>query len=341
MTPMVKDGESVDGTGGIGERSIISTMRRILEEGPALSDDVEYATLAKNAAVVVSIDTLVQSTDIPPGMSLRQAARKSVVACVSDFAAKGAAPIYGVASVTLPKSIRHNHVLQIARGFKQAAEEYNVRMLGGDTNAGLETALSVCLFGRQGTKRRIGRDGARPGDSIFVTGPFGYTALGLGSLLGGRPVAGILGRRAARAVMHPEARLEFGLRCARYFSSSMDSSDGLATTLVEMAERSGTTFEITGIPTTEQITRYASIHNIGLKEIVFGGGEEYEIVFTASQRYKKTIAKGAADLRVPIIEIGMVSEGRGAGRAYLAGQWGRGRTRIGRDGWDHFLEASL
>lgn len=320
------------------EQSIVRVMRTILggEQKSTPADDVVYAALTKDMVVVANVDTLVQSTDVPPGMSLRQAARKSVVACVSDFAAKGARPIFGVVSVTLPKTIQYGQVQQIAKGLRQAADEYHIQILGGDTNAGPETALSVCLLGRQEVRRRVRRGGARHGDLIFVTGPFGYTTLGLESLLSRRPVAGVLGRSAIRAVVHPEARLEFGLECARYFSSSMDSSDGLAATLGEMTEKSRAIFEIVKTPTTEQVTRYVTRHGLDLKKIVFDGGEEYEIVFTVPQKYKKSIIQCAADLKVPVIEIGRVLEdhGRAAG-AYLAVQ-GFDCTRIDRHGWDHF-----
>ena len=63
-----------------------------------------YFNLGKNK-IVAKTDTLVQSTDIPSKMGLSDAARKSIVACVSDFASKGVKPDYGMISINLPKTI--------------------------------------------------------------------------------------------------------------------------------------------------------------------------------------------------------------------------------------------
>ena len=81
-------------------------------------------------------------------MKLVDAARKSVIACVSDFAAKGIKPQYGIVSVNLPNSTSNSKIVEIAEGFKKACIEYNISILGGDTNEGKEIVLNVCIFGK-------------------------------------------------------------------------------------------------------------------------------------------------------------------------------------------------
>ena len=130
--------------------------------------------------MVAKVDTLVQSTDIPPQMNWSEAARKSVVACVSDFAAKGVKPKFSIISINLPKEIT-GKAIEIAKGFKNASKEFSFSILGGDTNEGKEAVFNVCLFGIANKISR--RSGAKEGDLIFVTGPFGYTSAGLKILL--------------------------------------------------------------------------------------------------------------------------------------------------------------
>ena len=114
-------------------------------------------------------------------MKLSDAARKSVVACVSDFAAKGIKPEYGIISVNFPSSISRSKIEDAAAGFRKACKEFGISILGGDTNAGREVVFNVCLFGS--SKRIVPRGGSKNNDLIFATGPFGYTAAGLGILL--------------------------------------------------------------------------------------------------------------------------------------------------------------
>ncbi|MDH3191781.1 MAG: AIR synthase related protein, partial [Nitrosopumilus sp.] len=154
------------------ESAIIKIFQDKLENKKFVSEDVETFCMDKTR-IVVKVDTLVQSTDIPPKMKLVDAARKSVVACISDFASKGVKPEFGIISLNLPKSISRTKVIQIASGLKTVSKEFQIKILGGDTNEGAELVFHVCIFGK--SDKIVTRKGARSGDSIFVTGPFGYT----------------------------------------------------------------------------------------------------------------------------------------------------------------------
>ena len=127
------------------ETQIIARFQKILGNKNFVSEDVEFFKIGKTK-IVAKVDTLVQSTDIPPKMSLEQAARKSVVACVSDFAAKGVKPEFAMVSVNLPTN-SSGKITEIARGFKNASKEFGFQFLGGDTNSGKELVFNVCLFG--------------------------------------------------------------------------------------------------------------------------------------------------------------------------------------------------
>jgi len=162
------------------ENEIIKIFQTKLGNKKFVTEDVEVFTLGKTK-IVAKTDTMVESTDIPKKMKLSDAARKSVIACVSDFAAKGIKPEYGIISINLPKSISRTKIESIANGFKKACKEYGISIIGGDTNAGKEIVFNVCIFGNSNSI--VTRKGSNKGDLIFVTGPFGYTSVGLDILL--------------------------------------------------------------------------------------------------------------------------------------------------------------
>ena len=310
------------------ESEIIKIFQRKLGNKNFVSEDVEIFKLTKSN-IVAKTDTLVQSTDIPPKMKLGEAARKSVVACVSDFAAKGVKPEFGIISVNFPSSITRSKIEEAASGFRKACREFGISILGGDTNSGREIVFNVCLFGN--ADGIVPRGGSKNKDVIFATGPFGYTAAGLSILLHKKKAKREFGKKAIQSVIHAKPRVSFGVRNRKYFSASMDSSDGLSTTLNEMAKQSKKKFVITNSPHKKDVEEFAKSQKLNLEKLVYHGGEEYEFVFTINAKHKATILRNAKLLRTPIIEIGHVTNGKGV---VLQGD---NKTILLKDkGWKHF-----
>ena len=310
------------------ENKIIDIFQTKLGNKKFVSEDVETFTIGKTK-IIAKTDTMVQSTDIPPKMKLSDAARKSVIACVSDFASKGVKPKYGIISINLPKSISKIEIDSIANGFKKACKEYEISIIGGDTNEGKEIVFNVCIFGN--SNKIVTRKGSNEGDLIFTTGPFGYTSLGLDILLNNKKKKNELIKKSLKSVTNPKPRLDYGLKNKKYFTSSMDSSDGLSTTLNEMSKQSKKKFIINKIPSNIDLETHLKKQKMDLNSAVFHGGEEYEFVFTIPSKYKKNIIKNSKLLKTPIIEIGYVTLGKGV---YL--EQNRKITILKDLGWKHF-----
>ena len=312
----------------LSEDQIIKIFQTKLGNKKFISEDVETFTLGKTK-IVAKIDTMVESTDIPKKMKLSDAARKSVIACVSDFAAKGVKPEYGIISINLPKTISRVKIENIVNGFKKACKEYGISIIGGDTNEGKEIVFNVCIFGN--SNNIVTRKGSKKGDLVFVTGPFGYTSIGLNILIKKKKEKSKFVEKSIKSVINPKPKLSFGLKNKKYFSSSMDSSDGLSTTLNEMAKQSGKKFIVNNIPSNKDLEDYAKKRNLNLNSIIFNGGEEYEFIFTIPVKYRKNIIKNAKLLKTPIIEIGYVTAGKGV---FLKNA---DKNIIVKDlGWKHF-----
>jgi len=312
----------------LNERKIIQIFQKNMGNKKFVSEDVELFKIGKTNCVV-KVDTLVESTDIPLGMKLQDAARKSVVACVSDFASKGVKPQYGMVSITIPKKISNKKIKELSIGLGKASKEFGFKFIGGDTNEGKEIVIQISLFGS--TKKIIPRKGAKTNDIIISTGPFGYSAAGLKILLEKKKTTGKFSKKAKKTIFKPIPRLKFGLVNSKFFSSSMDSSDGLSATLYEMSKQSKKKFMLTKLPTNQDVFEFAKTNRIDPLDLVFNGGEEYEIIATINPRFLSKIKSSAKAQKISLFEIGYVSNG--AGIMYKTGSK---IIQIKNKGWLHF-----
>lgn len=309
------------------EKQIIKIFQSKFGNRKFVSEDVETFRIGKNFAVIKT-DALVESTDVPPKMKLADVARKSIVASVSDFAAKGTRPFYCIISISLPKNFSKSKIMQLAKGFRTASREFGFRILGGDTNQAKELVITVTLFGIAG--KITHRSGARLGDAIVVSGPFGLSAAGLKIILHGKNAKPKFKRQAKSAVFHPVPRLNFGIRSAGLLSSAMDSSDGLSTCLVEMARQSRKKFALHTMPGASGLEEFAKSNKLDLNDLIFNGGEEYEIVATIPLSKLGKLRKIAKAQKINLMEIGRVQKGNGV---FLQNQ--KKQTRITDGGWLH------
>ena len=294
-------------------------------------EDVEFFKIGKKYHVL-KVDTLVESTDVPPRMKLEDVARKSIVSCISDFAAKGVKPIFGIVSLTIPKKYSKPKIESLAKGFYKARKEFHIKILGGDTNEGKELVINFSLFGI--SEKIVRRNGAKINDVIITSGPVGYASAGLNILLNNKKYSKKFGSRAKGVVFNPRPRLEFGLKNRNYFSSSMDSSDGLSTTLNEMSNQGKKRFVINKLPTERDVFDFANSNNLDVNDLVFNGGEEYEIVATVNPSNLKRIKKYAKKNRIKLYEIGYVVKGKG-----VFFQKNVKLISIKDKGWHHFQKS--
>jgi thiamine-monophosphate kinase len=292
------------------EKEIIGIFANKL--GISNLDDV--ALLDKG--IVIKSDMLVASTDVPPGMEAWQVARKSVVSCISDLAAKGVKPHAAVISLGIPNSYstQRSNIEGLARGFAIASKEFAVKIVGGDTNEAGELVIDCSMIGFPVFKIPT-RSGASPGDYVIVSGAFGLAPAGLAILLQQKEItaSSIFRKRAVKSVLEPHPRQSFGLVIARYSSASIDSSDGLAVSLYELASQSkGVDITIYRIPAVEGLDKFARENRFETQELVFHGGEEYEIVATIPPTKIRQAEAAARKAGVSLQVIGRVQRGSGS-----------------------------
>lgn len=319
---------------GLTEREIISVLKRRFDMDPKLplgfDDDVAAFQMTRRSQVVLKTDMLVGSTDVPPGMTYEQAARKAVVATVSDFAAKGVQPRGLLVSLGLVPPVTLSTVNEIALGLEKGAEKYGCRIIGGDTSETDDLIIDCIGFGFAAPGRILRRDGANPGDIVAVTGKFGRTTAGLQILLGRKRRWPRRFSKLVHSVLHPSARLETGLKLARtgFVNSSIDSSDGLAWTLHEIARLSNVNIVVEKLPIARDVEVFAKEERLSAEALALFGGEEYELIVTI-QKDKF----GRVKREVPsLLRIGVVEKGSGG----LRMRHGDRKVNLEPRGYEHF-----
>jgi thiamine-monophosphate kinase len=321
----------------VGERSLIEIIRQKLDAMPdspvPFGDDVSAVSIDGERVAVLKTDMLVDKTDVPTGMSLKQTARKAIVMNVSDFAAKGVQPSAALVSLGLPRTLSTRDVEEIAEGLNAGAREYGAYVVGGDTGEASDLVIAVSLYGAVLKKDLMLRSGARTGDVVAVTGFFGKPAAGLRLLHGGFKVSNVLRKGLINSVFAPRARLKEGLALARSgaASSSIDSSDGLAWSLHELSRLSHVGFVVDKIPMADEAKQFAESCELDAVELSLHGGEEYELVVTVKPERWTDAKKVVEAVGGMLLPVGKVTREKQV-VLKLDGK----RSLIEARGWEHF-----
>jgi thiamine-monophosphate kinase len=261
---------------------------------------------------------------------------KSLVRATSDLAAMGATPRLFLLTLALPGGRTGRWLDEFLTGMRRAALLLGLRLAGGDTTKNPTVFVSITVLGEVIDGRAVTRAGARPGDTIYVSGRLGRAQLGLELILRG------IGReprfeRLVEPHLYPRLRLELArwLAKERVATAMMDISDGLSTDLARLCTRSGVGARLfaTTIPRVE-VPGIRSVKRGGMKldsfEMALHGGEDYELLFTVPARQAEQLRRAPRPR-----ELTAIGEITRAKRIVLVGADGR-PTRLDSRGWDPF-----
>jgi thiamine-monophosphate kinase len=272
--------------------------------GPAardLGDDCALVSVA-GKTLAISIDLSLEGVHFRTDwLSFREIGWRATAAALSDLAADGAQPLGVLVSLGVPgnrQRLSGNASLEIMAGVGAAARSVGAHVLGGDLVRSPRYLVDVCALGL--VPRPVRRNGARPGDRLWVTGRLGGAGRALHALQAGQRLEPVLRRRFAR----PVPRIAAGSWLARHGARAMiDISDGLAGDAGHIAAASGVAIAI-------ELERVPCWPGVTARDAL-ASGEEYELLVALPRGFQESDARAfRRATRLPLTRIGTCTSGR-------------------------------
>src|SRR5580704_4245033 len=275
-----------------------------------LTDDAALLDCPPGYRLVVTVDQLVEGVhflaDDPPELVAKKLMRRNL----SDLAAMGATPRHYLLTSALPSSRDDDWVRRFAAGLAEDQHKFSIALLGGDsTSTPGPTALTLTAIGQVAAGQEIRRNGAKPGDLVWVSGTIGDAFLGLQVLRGEyKELAPEHRASLAARFQLPDPRTELGPCLAGIARAMIDVSDGLIGDLGHICETSGVaaTVELSRVPLSPAAQEVVAADS-AMHAALATGGDDYELLFTASPEASSEIVGLSRSLGLPITEIGTIA----------------------------------
>jgi len=273
------------------EKDFIKTIKTLLNSS-YIGDDCAYL---KDLGIVVTQDSLVEDVHFSLSyMTPYQLGWKSAMVNISDVCASGAEAKYLTSALSLPKSVSADFVEEFYRGMKDAC--LGVEIVGGDITGSDKVFISITAIGKCGDRRISSRKNARVGQKIVLSGRHGSSGAGLRLLSQGKTEP----ENLIKAHLMPCAQVDFSEKISTNIKEDyamMDTSDGLADALSQIAEASGVELEIdfSKIPYDIELETFSDF-----EDLILYGGEDYGLLATVP-----------AELAKDFTVIGEVKQGLG------------------------------
>jgi thiamine-monophosphate kinase len=293
-----------------------------------VGDDCALLEVAQGRCLAVTVDTLVEGVHFLPGVDPCALGHKALAVSLSDLAAMGAEPAWATLALTLPRA-DEPWVSAFARGFCDLARRFGLQLVGGDTTRG-PLSITVQAHGLVDTAAALRRDGAQPGDLVYVTGTLGEAGLALLAKQG-LYVDPARARGLFRRLESPEPRIAEGLALRGLASAAIDVSDGLAADLGHLCRASGVgaTVEVPRIPCSEPVRTY--VQETGDWSLPLAAGDDYELCFTAPPGRQADVESLGPCMSAGLSWVGIIERQPGVRCRYADGHAEPAPT-----GYDHF-----
>jgi thiamine-monophosphate kinase len=326
-----------------GEPALIAALSRLFGPAPAevavgIGDDCAALALPGPDYLLWTVDTLLEGVHFDLSyFSLPQLGRKALAVNLSDVAAMGGEPLYALLSLGWPPARDPSGALELGKGLAQAAREYGVALIGGDSVASpAGVMVTISLLGRVGRGEMLQRRGAKVGDRVYVTGFLGEAAAGLEILKRGLVLDPELQGALCRSHLDPRPQLQAGrvLAGEGLATALIDLSDGVATDLGHICRASGVGARIPAAtaPVSPKVQAAAPLLAVDPLDLALKGGEDYQLLFTAPPANTPDLFQAFARAGLPPpLPLGEIIAGAGVLLATLEGE-----KEISGEGFDHF-----
>ncbi len=279
-----------------------------------IGDDAAVINVSEQSKLVVSMDTLISGVHFPEITEAFDIGYKALAVNLSDLAAMGASPSWFTLALTLPDT-NSAWLNDFSRGLFELAEHYKIALVGGDTTKG-PLSITIQIAGYVSEDTIMYRSGAQIDDDIYVTGYLGDAGAGL-SLINNSLINNNVNRDTVNlsdAAQHylvsrlnrPSPRVSVGELIREFSTACIDISDGLMADLNHITDLShcGALINVENLPISNELSQTKfDDSNI---ELALNSGDDYELCFCASDKFKNTIKKISDNLDVPITKIGKI-----------------------------------
>ncbi len=304
-----------------------------------IGDDAAVLRPSKDRLLLLTSDVLIEGVHFIKEYAAPEILGKKALAVnLSDIAAMGGTPVYFLLAIGIPSSTPLSFLDAFSRGLQQMARRFKCSLVGGDVVRST-SGLVICItVGGEVDKRRVlRRDGAKPGDQIFLTGPVGNSALGLRILQAGEDLGGKETRSLIKSHLSPVPRVREGssLASAGLPTSMIDISDGLLQDLRHIVRESrvGARLCLDQIPLSKNFRKVAGRFSPAPWDLALSGGEDYELLFTVSPRRLRALDQWSKKNRTPVFPIGEIT--KRTGRVEVKDKEGH-LYRPNQEGFEHF-----
>jgi thiamine-monophosphate kinase len=275
----------------------------------------DAAVTVPGGATATSVDALVEGVHFRrDGTALGQIGAKALATALSDLAAMGAEPGEAYVAITVPPDLDEDGCLEAVDGIVALAAATQTTLAGGDVTRGPVLAFAVTVVGHASAADRfVSRAGARPGDSLVLTGELGGAGAGL--LAAGAEVPGLgeeIAAGLARRQLEPVPRLAAGRALAAAGATAMiDVSDGLGADAGHLAAASEVGLQIAAeeLPLAEGVAEVAAALGRDPLQLAVSAGEDYELL--AALPPGGDLEALGESAGVAIARVGEVVAGRG------------------------------
>jgi thiamine-monophosphate kinase len=283
-----------------------------------IGDDAAVFLLPRGEAVLVTTDLLAEGVHfLRDAISGEDLGYKALAVNLSDIAAMGGTAREAFVSIAIPEDLPLAFLEGIYSGMKEIASQFGVNILGGDTSrSARDLFLSLTVVGHSPQGEILYRDGARPGDLIYVSGGLGASRAGLFILLEKeRPMESRF-QELVTAHRRPRPQLKEGrfLAACGAVTAAMDVSDGIASDLRHMTRPAGlgAVLDAAAIPVSESVRNFCALRGEDPVRFALQGGEDYVLLFTLDAHRAEEVSAAFQDyFHYPIHRIGRITKGGG------------------------------
>ena len=274
-------------------------------------DDCALLNPTPCTQLVISSDMLVEGRHFFADVSPFALGHKALAVNLSDLAACGATPVAFTLALSLPR-VDGAWLQAFADGLYALADAHGCELIGGDTTRG---PLNICItvFGEVPRGLALLRSCAQVGDDIYVSGSLGDARLALDALQGKIQLPPDVLAAARLRLEQPTPRVPLGTELRGIATSAIDISDGLAGDLGHILQASGVgaridvDITINLIAACTRITCSTGQFDVKNRlQLVFSGGDDYELAFTAPPDLRSAVQAAAISSNTPVTRIGVI-----------------------------------